>query len=201
MFCNEIIPVDTHIKFIILIHPKESKRQKTGTGRLTNVIIKDSEIIQGIDFTESNRVNDLLNDHSYYSVLLFPKPNSLFVEDKGFSDTLNDRKLLVFIIDGTWLNAQSIIRKSKNLQMIPSISFKKKYISKYVFKKQPKNYYLSTIESVYYLLKALKDQNLVNIHANYESLMVVFMKMVNIQLCFWKGDDKNKKNLAVGPDL
>ena len=55
--CDMIIPADTGIKFVFLMHPKEAYHQKTGTGRLTNISLCDSEIIIGIDFSENARLN------------------------------------------------------------------------------------------------------------------------------------------------
>lgn len=193
-YCKEIIPIDTNVKIIILIHPKEARHQKTGTGKLTHLSIKDSELIKGIDFTDNIRVNELINNKSYFPVLLYPSNNALNIDDKAFYNSLNNKKLLIFILDGTWWQAKVMIRESKNLHLIPHLSFKKKYISKFFFKKQPKKNYLSTIESVYYLLLSLKKNNIVNKSAKYENLMSVFNKMINQQLQFWTGIDKNKRN-------
>ena len=190
-FCNEIQVIDSNIKIVILMHPKEAKHQKTGTGRLTHLALKDSELIIGINFSNNKRVNDLINDNSYFPLLLYPSANSLNIEDGLVNTTISNKKLLIFIIDGTWNHARIMMRESKFLYAIPHISFKKNYISKYFFKKQPKLNCLSTIESAYYLLITLKENKLVNQTANYENLMVIFQKMVNKQVQFFKGTDKN----------
>ena len=58
--CKHITPIDTGIKFVFLMHPKEAYRQRTGTGRLANISLIDSEIIVGIDFTDNARLNELI---------------------------------------------------------------------------------------------------------------------------------------------
>jgi len=136
--CNDIIPIDSGIKVVILIHPREAQKQKTGTGRLTHLSIKDSELIRGIDFTNHPRVNELINDPSYFPVLLYPTDDAIKIEDKSLRESLNNKKLLVFILDGTWWHASVMVKESKNIQKLPHITFEEKHISKYIFKKQPR---------------------------------------------------------------
>lgn len=50
--CEVLKPFDPGIKFVFLMHPKEAKRQRTGTGRIAHAGLIDSEIIMGIDFTK-----------------------------------------------------------------------------------------------------------------------------------------------------
>ncbi|OHD37644.1 MAG: hypothetical protein A2Y30_10825 [Spirochaetes bacterium GWE1_32_154] len=190
-FCNDIIPIDTNVKIVILIHPMEAKNQRTGTGRLTHLSINDSELIIGIDFTNNKRVNELINDKTFYPVLLYPSDKALNIEDKTFYNSLENKKLLIFILDGTWWHARVMLRESSNLMQIPHISFEQKYTSKYFFKKQPKENYLSTIECVYYLLSSLKENNLANKSANYQNLMSIFDRLISQQRQFWGGNDKN----------
>jgi len=190
-FCNEIKPIDSNIKFIILIHPKEAFKEKTGTGRLTHLFLKESEIIKGTDFTNNKRVNELINDEKYYPVILYPSKNNIYIEETDFREKLSGKQMLIFIIDGTWWDVNSIIRESKNLHNLPNISFKEKHISKFHFKKQPEKHFLSTIESVYYLLLKLKESNIANPDCEYENMMSAFLKMVNNQRSFWNKEDKN----------
>jgi len=42
------------------MHPKEYKREKIGTGLMTQLQLENSEIIVGIDFTNNKRVNEIL---------------------------------------------------------------------------------------------------------------------------------------------
>ena len=47
-YCKYIKSFDCGVKFVLLMHPKEAFKQKTGTGRLTNIALIDSEIIGSI---------------------------------------------------------------------------------------------------------------------------------------------------------
>ena len=44
-YCKDILPFDTEIHFVFLMHPKEAYKQKTGTGRLASLSLKNSEIL------------------------------------------------------------------------------------------------------------------------------------------------------------
>ena len=42
--CKHIRPLQTKTRFIILMHPKEYKREKNGTGHITNLQLENSEV-------------------------------------------------------------------------------------------------------------------------------------------------------------
>ena len=50
--CSYTKEFDSQIKFVFLMHPKEAKKQRTGTGRLAKNYLIDSEILVGVDFTQ-----------------------------------------------------------------------------------------------------------------------------------------------------
>ena len=70
--CKYINSVQTNTRFIILMHPKEYKKEKNGTGHMTKLQLENSEIIVGVDFTNNERVNEILNQESSFSCLLYP---------------------------------------------------------------------------------------------------------------------------------
>ena len=71
-YCKHIVPIETGVKFVFLIHPKEAYKQKTGTGRLAHLSLPDSELIIGIDFTHNKRLNELINNPEYFPVVMYP---------------------------------------------------------------------------------------------------------------------------------
>ena len=79
-YCKYITPINTGIKFVFLMHPKEAYKQKTGTGRLAHLTLIDSEIIVGIDFSQNKRVNALINDKNYFPLVLYPAQNAFTAE-------------------------------------------------------------------------------------------------------------------------
>ena len=64
--CEHLInPINTNTKFVILMHPKEFRKTKNGTGHMTNNSLENCELYVGIDFTNHKRVNELLDDKTY----------------------------------------------------------------------------------------------------------------------------------------
>lgn len=74
--CKYAEPVDAGVKFVLLMHPKEAKRERTGTGRLTHITLVGSEILVGLDFSENARFTELLSSDEYFPVLLYPGENT-----------------------------------------------------------------------------------------------------------------------------
>ena len=134
--CHLIRPFDTRIQFVILMHPKEARKQKTGTGRLAHLALKNSQIHVGVDFSNCNTVNQLLSDPEYHSMLMYPGPDAFNVSCGNLRD-LNpeNKKLRIFIIDSTWHCAGKIMRLSQNIASLPRISFDLNTRSKISFKK------------------------------------------------------------------
>ncbi len=181
-YCKYIESVDTGVKFVFLMHPKELKRQKTGTGRLASLSLPGSEIIMGVDFTSNDRLNSLLSDDRYYPVVLYPSPTAWTATKEGFKEALNGKTLLVIIIDSTWACSKKMIKLSQNVMSLPKFSFNGSYKSIFTFKHEPKEYCVSTIESCYYLIKELQSTSIVPKSVNPEPLMNVFKKMIEFQL-------------------
>ena len=59
-------------RFLVLMHPKEFKEEKAGTGRLTHLCLTESEIQVGVAFDEHELVQDILRDPRYVPFLLYP---------------------------------------------------------------------------------------------------------------------------------
>ena len=57
-WCGTIKPMATRTRFVLLMHPKEFKREKAGTGRLTHLCLTDSLILMGTDFDHHEELQD-----------------------------------------------------------------------------------------------------------------------------------------------
>lgn len=191
-FCPDIDTVDTGVKFVFLMHPKEAYHQKTGTGRLASLSLAGSEIIIGIDFTDNPRLNELLSGRDgqegygdgrgHFALVLYPARDAYFTDSPAFRDALGDRTPLIVVVDATWFFANKMMHLSRNLHALPKLSFRKEYRSRFEFKEQPDPACLSTIESSYYLLEELKEAGIARRDADVTGLMRVFQKMVRHQL-------------------
>ena len=180
-YCADITPIETGVKFIFLMHPKEAYKQKTGTGRLASLSLTDSEIIIDRSFDGNRRTQELIADPSYFPMLLYPGKDAEYAESFDFQEKREGRTLLVFLVDATWRIARQMIYRSPSLQKLPKLSFSREYRSAFEIKTQPADYCLSTIETSYYLIKELQKSGVCHSDADPEGLMRVFRKMIGFQ--------------------
>jgi len=180
--CEHINPLQTKTRFIILMHPMEYKKEKNGTGHMTKLQLENSEIIVGVDFTNNNRVNEILNNEKSSSFLLYPGKDNLNLSISKSSEinSVMGNNPYIFILDGTWPCARKMLKLSKNLQGLKKVSFDNKIKSKFIIKQQPDPLCLSTIESVYTVLNLLKDGDVEQ--CDTENFLIPFEKMIESQV-------------------
>jgi DTW domain-containing protein YfiP len=160
-WCSSITPISTRTKFVFLMHPKEFKQEKAGTGRLTHLCLTGSEIHMGIAFDHHEAVQTLLNDPQFFPVLLYPGEQAHNLSNGGACLVdLRDRRLLVLLLDATWSGARKMLRLSPSLQRLPRIMFTSTEPSRYVIKQQPQGGCLSTLEATHEILVALERAGL-----------------------------------------
>ncbi len=190
--CKYINRIQTKTRFVILMHPKEYKRERIGTGRMTNLQLKNSEIIVDVDFTNNKRVNEILNNEENCPLLLYPGKDSFNLSVRKSEDMISfmGNKPHIFILDGTWFCARKMLRLSMNLQKIKRVSFDNSIKSKFIIKQQPQSICLSTIESVYTVLNLLTAGKLE--HCETKDFLVPFEKMIEHQIkCFLDPNNNN----------
>lgn len=178
--CEHIKPIQTNTKFIILMHPKEYRKTKNGTGHMTNKSLENSEIHIGIDFTQNSKIQELLSSSEYEPFLLYPSKESILLNKQHIQ---SEKKLAVFIIDSTWPCSKKILRKNSFLQTMKTISFEHTKSSQFHIKTQPQKECLSTIESTLCILELLHHQEHEKIHTEaFDNFLNPFNAMVDYQL-------------------
>jgi len=179
--CSSVKPIQTATKFILLMHPKEFKKTKNGTGRLTHLSLPNSELYIDVDFSNHNAVNALINDSNNLCYLLYPGRNSLHLNVQTID--LQDKQLVIFILDSTWPCSIKMLRLSTNLQRLPKLSFTHTKCSQFQIKEQPKDFCLSTIESTLTILELLNAHGIEKINtARFDSFLDPFLSMVEYQI-------------------
>jgi len=187
--CGGIRPFETTFRVVLLQHPKERKNS-IGTARFTHLTLKNSLLIAGAGFETDSEVSAILSDPQNYSTVLFPGDTSVNLSENRdhFLATIprgpdgEIRRLVVFVIDGTWSQARGMIRKSARLLALPKISFNLEQPSQYKVRKQPREFCLSTVEATARLVKLLDPA------APAERLIETFATMVDAQLeCATRG--------------
>jgi DTW domain-containing protein YfiP len=179
--CGYVRPISTQTKFVILMHPKEFKKTKNGTGRLTHLSLPNSELYIDDDFTDHSAVNALIGDPDHLCYVLYPGKNSLNLNTQKIE--AKGKQIIIFIIDSTWPCSVKILRVSKNLQQLPKVSFTHSKCSQFMIKEQPKEFCLSTIESTLSILELLQQQGIETIEAEkFEKFLTPFTSMVEYQI-------------------
>lgn len=177
--------MDTQTRFVFLMSPMEFKVTKANTGRLTHLCLPNSELHMGLAFDDHVRVQQVLTDPHNYCVLLYPGKTATNLSDPAQIPTLgaqlNQRRLVVFLIDATWRGARKIHRLSPSLQSLPRIKFTPTTPSRYVIKQQPRPDCLSTLEAVHELLLVLEKAGLDH-YPQPEQLLAVFQRMQDFQI-------------------
>lgn len=180
--------LDTGIKFVFLMHPKEFRRQRTGTGYLSHLCLKDSEVIVGLDFLQNKRLSQLLANPQYFPVLMYPGQDAITA--KSIGQKLNskggagnyDKKLLILILDATWFCSKKMLQHNPFLLELPKLSFEGSYQSIFTFKREPSPECISTIECCYYIIKEFQAEGFVDKALAPEPLMNIFKAMIKLQL-------------------
>ncbi len=164
------------------MHPKEYKREKNGTGRMTKLQLENSEIIVGVDFTDNKRVNEILSQSANSSFLLYPGKAAfnLSISKSSETNSFMGEDPCIFLLDGTWPCARKMLQLSTNLQKLRRVTFDNSIKSKFLFKQQPNAACLSTIESVHTVLNLLKKAGFE--HCDTEIFLRPFEKMIEYQL-------------------
>ena len=155
------MPVTTRTRFVLLMHPKEAKKEKAGTGRLTHLALSNSEIVVGTEFETNAPLSRLIDDPSNHVVLLYPGETAVNLSQEAAASPFPpDRRLVVLVLDATWSCARKMLRLSPRLQRLPRIMFTPSAPSRFVIKQQLIAGCLSTLESVHEVLSALNRRRL-----------------------------------------
>jgi DTW domain-containing protein YfiP len=172
----------TRTRIVLLMHPMEYRHEKCTTGRLTCLNLANSEIITGVGFDNDPRVRALIGDPGNYPVLLYPGGGAMSLTRGELPLTeLGTRTLVVFLIDATWRCARRMVRESPSLLRLPRLGIEPMTPSRFIIKRQPAPWCLSTIEATHELLLAL-DAGGLDVYPDRERLIGAFNAMQDFQL-------------------
>ncbi|HHD78157.1 MAG TPA: DTW domain-containing protein, partial [Epsilonproteobacteria bacterium] len=157
----------------------EFRKTKNGTGHFTNLSLEQCELYVGIDFTQDENINKLIETHTCY--VLYPSAKSINLNEEPLDN--NGKDIVLFLIDSTWPCSRAMLSASQNIDALPKVSFTHTKRSVFTFKEQPKEYCLSTMESTLCVLELLNKHQLENIETkSLETFLTPFHKMVEYQL-------------------
>ena len=114
-----------------------------------------------------------------------PGPRSVDISGGGDVFPRSEKKLTVFVIDGTWATARKMVRLSTNLHALPRICFTPPAPSNFRVRKQPKAECYSTIEAIHHTIELLGESRGFPVaERGHDHLLRVFDWMVTRQLEF-----------------
>jgi len=190
-FCEHILPFTTKAEFILLRHPKEAKKQKLGTGRLTHAAMKNSRIITDVNFDDNRQMQAIIRDPNRHVMLMYPAPDALAIDQYHelpvplVTPLLTQEKTLtILLLDATWPCAKKMMKLSTCLHHLPKVSFGKTYKGRFLIKHQPDENCLSSLETIYYALQGLKQMGYEDKleHHPEENLFELMDKMIEFQI-------------------
>jgi DTW domain-containing protein len=189
-YCEAVHKFDPLIQFVILIHPIEYVR-RIATGRMSHLILENSFLLKGQDYSQDKKVNDIILDNNNHSVILYPGNQStnlsLLECDQRTALFPKNKKLTIFVIDGTWATARKMVRQSKNLQNLPRICFTPSSPSNFRVRKQPAAHCVSTIEAIHQTIELIGETCGFDTKTKkHDQLLNTFDFMVEKQLDFIK---------------
>jgi len=177
---------------LLLQHPHE-RRKYYSSAKLLQRGLTNSRLLRGIEF-EADFLNRILSGQRPY--LLYPAKNALDCETVELKEDCT-----VIVLDGTWIEARKILFRNPLLKQFPAVSFSRALRSNYRIRKQPKDHYLSTLESVTYLLKLNAEAfGKGQLASRYDSLFEGFSMMVEKQLSYFPRNLKRAGH-NLPPDL
>lgn len=186
-YCRALKRFRTGFDLILLAHPKEA-RNRVGTVRIAHLSVENSLLIQGKgqDIDESATVRLFLDRSRYFPVVLFPGSDALGPADlrQGGGLRPEGARLAVFVIDGTWHQANRMMKTSRVLQSLPRLSFKHERPSEYQFRTQPKPFCLSTVEAVHTIITKFDHSGVCAApHGHvHDGMLTVFRELVRFQV-------------------
>lgn len=201
-YCGSLQPFDPKIQFVILIHGREAQK-RIATGRMAHLSLKNSLLVSGYDYSANAKVNSLLADPQNHCVVLYPGQGSSDLTPMSLAERAalfpEEKNLVVFVIDGTWITARKTMQRSANLQPLPRICFQPARPSNFRVRKQPEANFFSTIEAIHETIELIgKARGFDTASRAHDSLLRVFDSMVDQQIELAKGPKRycqwNPKN-------
>ncbi|UAB69388.1 DTW domain-containing protein [Vibrio sp. SCSIO 43132] len=169
--CHTIQSLHSEVELLILQHPDEVNRAM-GTARILKLSLANTHVLIGEDFTNDERLAQLLEDDAYHHCVLFPQKSSLSVSEiakhKG-------KKLRVILLDGTWKKAYKMWRLNTMLHDLPCIALPENLEGNYRIRKAPSSNSLSTVEAGFHVLRLLDSSR------DFSPLLESFERMVDMQ--------------------
>lgn len=170
-YCAALPSLTTRTRVLILQHPRE-RDMPIGTARMASLCLPRAELHVGIDWSSHAPLAAALADPAAPPILLYP--------GEGAKNILTDpprTPVTLIVVDGTWSQAKSVVRRNPILQALPRYAFVAPEPSQYRIRSEPDDAYVSTIEAVMHVLGVLERDP-----PRFRALLDPLRAMVDAQL-------------------
>lgn len=171
-YCRHVRPLATRTRVVILQHPRE-RDVPINTARIAALCLPDAVLEVGLDWSRL----PALSDPARPAVLLYPGEGAIDVEKEPPAGPVT-----LVVVDGTWAQAQSVVRKNPRLAALPRYAFRPAAPSDYRIRREPHESYVSTIEALARVLGALEGDP-----ERFATMLDPFRAMVEAQLEYARG--------------
>ncbi len=183
--CDDLPGLRSRTRVVVLQHPRES-RLAIGSAGMVRLALPETELHRGVRFEDHPRVRQLAAERG--TALLFPGEGAV---PAGSLAAEPPRSLVV--LDGTWHQAERMLRDSPALAALPRLSVTSERPSGYGdLRREPAPHCLSTVEAVALALGALEGDP-----ARFEPMRRAFRTMVERQLACALGPRRNPRHANV----
>lgn len=178
-YCQGIEPFTSTPQFVILLHPKES-RKAINTGRMAFLHLKNAWLFTDSSFDHHEAFQELIHDPRKRCFLLFPGPKAQDIATWSQPPSASEQDHVFIILDATWAMAKTMYRQSRCLQALPQVMFHPPRPSEFVIRKQPHVDCFSTIETIHHIIEVMGTHPA----GEHHRLLQVFRDMVQKQIDF-----------------
>jgi DTW domain-containing protein len=180
--CRGLVAAPSRTRVVLLQHPREA-RLAICSAWLTRVSLENAELHCGVTFEQHPRVRELAATEG--AAVLFPGPRSTDAADLAGSPPA-----VLFAVDGTWHQAEKMLRLSPTLAALPRVSVDARRPSGYGdLRREPGSVHLSTLEAVAIALASLEGDP-----ARFDPMVAAFHRSVELQLACSRDDRRSPRH-------
>jgi DTW domain-containing protein YfiP len=183
--CGAVPAVPSRTRVVILQHPREA-RLAICSARATRLALENAELHRGVDFEDDPRVRALAATPG--AAVLFPGADAIRADACAPPPVL-------FAVDGTWHQAEKMLRVNPRLAALPRIRVVPEAPSGYGdLRREPAEGHLPTIEAVALALGALERDP-----SRFAPMVAAFRENVARQLACARGATRRPRHRPARP--
>ena len=178
--CQALAPAASRTRVVILQHPREA-RLAICSAWLTRIALTNAEIRRGVRFDPGTSLSEARLPGA---ALLFPGEGSVPAAERARAPPP-----VLFAIDGTWTQAEKMLRENPVLAALPRLAVDAGRPSGYgALRREPGPVHLSTLEAVALALGALeRDPD------RFAPMIAAFHRQVELQLGCARGERRRPR--------